>query len=63
MAEHIPDLFCANKKNYVEKEIDSSLKSVHKEEIKVDIDGGHVIPELVQMRKFMVSYKEQNKYL
>ena len=29
----------------------------------VDTDEVDVIPELVQMRKFMVSYKEQNKYL
>ena len=47
MAEHIPELFCTNKKNYVEKEIDSSLKSVHKEEIMVDTDEADVILELV----------------
>ena len=29
----------------------------------VDTDEAHVIPELVQTRKFMMSYKEQNKYL
>ena len=63
MAEHIPKLFCTNNKNCVGKEIDSDLKSVHREEIMVDIDEVDVIPELVQMRKFMVSYKEQNKYL
>ena len=63
MAEHIPELFCTNKKNYVEKQIGSDLMSIHKEEIMVDTDEVDVIPELVQMRKFMVSYKEQNKYL
>ena len=63
MAEHFPELFCTNKKNYFEKEIDSDLKSIHKEEIIVDTDEVDFSPELVQTRKFMVSYKEQNKYL
>ena len=63
MYEHIPELFCTNKKNYVEKEIDSDLKSIHKEEIMVDADEADVILELIQTRKFSVSYKEQNKYL
>ena len=63
LLEDLPELFCTNKQNYVEKEIDSSLKSIHKEEIMVDTDEADVIPESVQMRKFMVSYKEQNKYL
>ena len=58
IAKHIPELFCINNQNYVEKEIDSDLKSIHKEEIMVDIDEVDVIPELVQMRKFMVSYKD-----
>ena len=47
MAEHIRELFCTNKQNYVEKEFDSSLKFVHKEEIMVDTDEADVIPELV----------------
>ena len=29
----------------------------------VDTDEADVIPQLVQIRKFMMSYKEQNKYL
>ena len=61
--EHILELFCTSKQNYDEKKIDLGLKSVQKEEIMVDTDEADVIPELVHMRKFMVSYKEQNKYL
>ena len=63
LSEHIPELFCTNKQNYVEKDIDLGLKSVQEEETIVDTNEADVIPKLVWIRKFMMSYKEQNKYL
>ena len=51
MVEHIPKLFCTNKQNYVEKDIDSGLKSVQEEETIVDPDEADAIPELVQIKE------------
>ena len=35
--QHIPEIFCIGKKNY-ESEMDSSLASIHKEDIMADTD-------------------------
>ena len=61
-AEHIPEIFCTRKQNYDKKEMDRGLASVQKEDIMVDTDESNLIPELTQIRKFMISYKKQNEY-
>ena len=60
--QHIPEIFCIGKQNY-EREMDSGLASVQKEDIMVDTDESNLIPKLKQIRKFMISYKKQNEYL
>ena len=42
--------------------MDSGLASVHKEDIMVDIDESNLIPELTQIRKYMISYRKKNDY-
>ena len=63
MAERIPESFCTNKQNYVENDVDSGAKSLQEEETIVDTYEADIIPELVLTKTFMLSYKEQNKYL
>ena len=43
--------------------MDTGLASIQKEDIVVDIYESNHIPELTQIRKFMISYKKQNEYL
>ena len=62
-AEHILEIFCTGKQNYDKEEIDTGLASVQKEDSMVDKDESDLIPELTQIRKFMISYKKQNEYL
>ena len=61
--EHILEIFCIGKQNYDKNEMDTGLASVQKEDIMVDIDESNLIPELTQIRKFMISYEKQNEYL
>ena len=42
-AQHIPKIFCTGKQNY-EREMDSCLASVQKEDIMVDTDESNLIP-------------------
>ena len=41
--QYIPETFCTRKRNY-EREMDSGLASVQKEDIMVDIDESNLIP-------------------
>ena len=63
MVEHISESFCTNKQNDVENDVGSSLKFVQEDETIVDTKEADIIPELAQTKKFMLSYKEKNKYL
>ena len=60
--QHILEIFCTGKQNY-EREMDSGLALVHKEDIMVDLDESNIILELTQIRKFMISYRKQTEYL
>ena len=59
--EHILEIFCIGKQNYDKKEMYTGLASVQKEDIMVDENESNLIPELTQIRKFMISYKKQNE--
>ena len=63
MTEHIPESFCTNKQNYVENHVGSGLKFLQEDETIVDTEEEDIILELAQTMKFMLSYKEKNKYM